>query len=131
MKEDIQFYKARDVFIAAIKEWDEDFTSQQWNVYLINNREEAINTVLVLSRGKSDTRKTSTLRHSLGDVLPKTVVKIEFIATEVLGFTNEFLLTFFVGTDLYERNYTFGPGTISEEEIRPLPILEYDGILAK
>lgn len=131
MKEDIQFHQAQDVFIAAIKEWNEDFTAQSWNVYLINNRDDTISTVLVLSRGKSDDRKTSTLRHLLGDIPPKSTAKIEFIATEVLGFTNEYLLTFFADNRLYERNFVFNPGVIDENKVVEIPLMDTEGILAQ
>lgn len=131
MKEDIQFHQAENVFIAAIKEWNEDFTSQSWNVYLINKRTDTISTVLVLSRGKSDDRKTSTLRHLLGDIPPKSTAKIEFIATEVLGFTNEYLLTFFADNRLYERNFVFNPGVIDENKVVEIPLMDTEGILAQ
>src|SRR5690554_7199027 len=88
MKKDIEIPEIDGIHIVAIKEWDKDFTEKQWNVYIVNNRKEVISTVLVLSRGKSEDRKTSTLRHSLGDIEPNMSAKIEFITTEVLEFTN-------------------------------------------
>ena len=131
MKKDIEIPKVKDVHIVAMHEWDEDFSSKQWNVYLVNNRTDEISTVLVLSRGKSDDRKTSTLRHGLGDLKPKTVSKIEFITTQVLGFTNEYLVTFFVENKLFERKYTFEPNSISENKMVLIPVLESEGILAQ
>ena len=131
MRRDIEIPKAENVHIVAIKEWDKDFTGQQWNVYLVNNREDEITTVLVMSRGKSDDRKTSTLRHGLGNIKPKTAAKVEFIPTEVLGFTNEYLLTFFAEDKLFERKFIFEPNTISEENVVEIPVLESEGILAK
>ncbi len=131
MRRDIEIPKAENVHIVAIKEWDKDFTGQQWNVYLVNNREDEITTVLVMSRGKSEDRKTSTLRHGLGNLEPKTAVKVEFIPTEVLGFTNEYLLTFFAENKLFERKFIFEPNSISEENVVAIPVLENEGILAK
>ncbi len=131
MRKDIEIPKVEDVHIVAIKEWDTDFTGQQWNVYLVNDREDEITTVLVMSRGKSEDRKTSILRHGLGNLKPKTASKVEFIPTEVLGFTNEYLLTFFAENKLFERNFIFEPNSISEENVVEIPILESEGILAK
>lgn len=131
MRKDIEIPKAENVHIVAVKEWDKDFTGQQWNIYLVNNRNDEIYTVLVLSRGKSKDRKTSTLRHGLGNIAPKTAVKVEFIPTEVLGFTNEYLLTFFAEDKLFERKFIFEPKSISEENSVKLPVLESEGILAK
>lgn len=131
MRKDIEIPQAKNVHIVAVKEWDKDFTGQQWNVYLVNDRADEIATVLVMSRGKSEDRKTSTLRHSLGNIEPKTAAKVEFIPSEVLGFTNEYMVTFFAENKLFERNFIFKPNSISEENIIKLPVLESDGILAK
>lgn len=131
MRKDIEIPKAENVYIVAVKEWDKEFTEQQWNIYLINNRTDEITTVLVMSRGKSEDKKTSTLRHGLGNIKPKTVAKVEFIPTEVLGFTNEYLLTFFAENKLFERRFIFEPHSISEEKVVSLPVLESEGILAK
>jgi len=117
MRMDIEIPKAKNVHIVAVKEWDKDFTGQQWNIYLINGREDEISTVLVMSRGKSDDQKTSTLRHGLGNIEPKTAAKVEFIPIEVLGFTNEYLVTFFAEDKLFERKFVFEPNTISEENV--------------
>lgn len=128
---DIEIPKAKEVHVVAVREWDKDFTGQQWNIYLINNRPNTISTVLVMSRGKSDDQKTSTLRHFLGDIKPQSAEKIEFITEEVLGFTNEYLLTFFAEDKLFERSFSFAPNTINEKEVVKLPVMEVEGILAK
>lgn len=130
MRKDIEIPTVENVHIVAIKEWDKDFTGEQWNIYLINNRDDIVTTVLVLSRGKSDDLKTSTLRHGMGNLEPKTASKVEFIPTEVLGFTNEYLVTFFAEDKLFERKFVFLPNSISEENAFKLPVLEVDGIMA-
>ncbi len=131
MRKDIEIPKAKNVHIVAIKEWDKDFTGQHWNIYLVNDREDEITTVLVMSRGKSEDRNTSILRHGLGNMQPKTAAKVEFIPIEVLGFSNEYLLTFFAENKLFERKFLFEPNSISEENMVELPVLESEGILAK
>lgn len=131
MRKDIEIPKIKNVHIVAVKEWDPEFTAQHWNVYLLNNREDEITTVLVLSRGQSDDRKTATLRHGLGNLKPKSVAKIEFIPTEILGFTNEYFVTFFAENKLFERKFIFEPNRISDENVVAIPILETEGIFAK
>lgn len=131
MRKDIEIPKAENVHIVAFKEWDKDFTERLWNVYLVNNREDTIDTVLVISRGESDDKKTSTLRHGLGDLKPKTSAKVEFIPMEVLGFTNEYLVTFFAENKLFERKFIFEPNSISEVNVTELPVMESEGVLAK
>lgn len=131
MRKDIEVPKAENVYIVAVYEWDKDFTGQDWNIYLVNDREDEISLVLVMSRGSNEEKKTSTLRHSLGNVAPRSSVKIELIAPEVLGFTNEYLLTFFAEDKLFERKFTFGPHAISDENLTNVPVLQNEGVLAK
>jgi hypothetical protein len=131
MRKDIEIPKAEHVHIVAVKEWNKDFTEQQWNIYLVNDRDDEITTVLVMSRGNSDDRKTSTLRHGLANIKPKTAAKVEFIPTEVLGFSNEYLVTFFAEHKLFERKFVFEPNSISEENVIGIPVLDNEGILAK
>lgn len=131
MIEDIEIPKAKDVHIAAVKEWNQDFEAQQWNVYLINNRNDAISTALVMSRGSSDDRKTSTLRHLVGDLLPKSAAKVEMIMEDVLGFSNEYLVTFFAENKLFERRFVFEPHSINDKDAGELPVMEEEGILAE
>ena len=131
MRKDIEIPQVKNVHIVAVKEWDKEFTGQDWNIYVVNDREDEISTVLVISRGKSEDKKTSTLRHGLGDLLPKTSAKVEFITTEVLDFTNEYLVTFFAENKLFERKFIFEPNSISEEKVTKIPVMESEGILAK
>lgn len=131
MRKDIEIPQTKNVHIVAVKEWDKEFLGEHWNIYVVNNRNDEISTVLVISRGKSEDRKTSTLRHGLGDIQPKTAAKVEFIPTKVLGFTNEYLLTYFAENKLFERKFIFEPNSISDENVTEIPILESVGILAK
>ncbi len=131
MKKDIDFHVGEKIQIVAIKEWDKDFLSQNWNVYFINNREETIEAVLIMSRGNSDDRKTSTLRHGLGNMESLTTAKVEMINEDVLGFTNEYLVTFFAEGKLFERSFTFEANSITEENAITIPLLDSEGVLAK
>lgn len=130
MKSDIDFYVAKNIQIVAIKEWDKEFLSQNWNVYLINNSEDIIETVLVMSRGNSNDVKTSVLRHGLGDITGKSASKIEMITEDVLGFTNEYLVTFFLEGKLFERSFVFEPHTISMENIVKISTANLEGVIA-
>lgn len=131
MRKDIEVPKAKNVHIVAVKEWDNDFSEQLWNIYLVNNHIDTIETVLIMSRGKSADKKTSTLRHGLGDIKPKTASKVEFIPHEVLAFTNEYMVTFFAENKLFERKFIFEPNSIYEGNMVEIPVLEIEGILAK
>ena len=65
MKKDIKIPVVEKIQVLATQEWDKDFLAKTWNVYVVNNREDIIESVLVMSRGNYKNKKTSTLRHGL------------------------------------------------------------------
>ena len=131
MKKDINFHIAEHVQVVAVLEWDADFLSKNWNIYLVNNAATEIETVLVVTRGQSEDRKTATLRYNLGNMQPHTAKKIEFILEEVLSFTNEYMVTYFSEDKLHEKRFVFEAHQISEQNTKPIAILDAEGVLAK
>ena len=49
MKKDIEIPVAKDVHVAIVHEWNEEFLSKDWNAYLINNRATPIDMVLIVT----------------------------------------------------------------------------------
>ena len=130
MKKDIIIPIVKNIQVVATHEWDKDFLAKTWMVYLINNREDIIESVLVMSRGTSKNKKTSTLRHGLGNLLPHTGAKVELVCEEVLGFTNEYLVTFFAEGKLFDRTFTFKPYSIKENNTVFIDLMGQDCVLA-
>ena len=134
MKKDIDIPVFEDVWIAAVATKN-DFNETEWDIYLINNKSEKIENVLVTSRGygslENKKRKTAVFRHSLGSVGAKSFKKIEPISEEVFGLNNEYLLTFFIGKNLFDKKYIFLAETIKEEHLIDLPIVNKKGVLIK
>ncbi|MGJ8683883.1 MAG: hypothetical protein ACSHWW_04630 [Nonlabens sp.] len=132
MKKDIIIPEVKDVHIAIMKEWNEDFSSNDWNIYLINNGKEAIESVMVMSRGKhNDGRKTTTFRQAFPVVAAKSAIKVELIMEEVFSFTNEFILTYFLGSKLYDKTYTALPHSIKVDHFTDVPVMGEKGVLLK
>jgi hypothetical protein len=126
---DIEIPVAKEVYIAIVKEWNEELLSQQWTAYLINNRNTFIEMAIVVSKGYNEDKKTSTMRHGIGTLEAKTFVKIELIQEEVLALNNEFYLTFFADNKLYEKKFVFEKHTVKEENTTMLPLMNVEGIL--
>ena len=131
MKKDIEIPVAKDVHVAIVHEWNEEFLSKDWNAYIINNRTTPIDMVLIVSKGYDGTTKTSTMRHGIGLIAPMSFEKIELVQEEVFKLTNEFFVTFFAEDKLFERKYIFPKNSISEKNLTTIPLLEKDGILAE
>src|SRR5690554_4087854 len=130
MKKDIEIPIAEDVHLAAVHEWNEEFLEKNWKVYLINDREESIETVIVVSTGYEGDRKTSTMRHGLGDIPAKHFKKVEMLQEDILTFNNEFFVTFFIGNKLYEKRFVFEKNSIRTANCTPLPLMDLEGVLA-
>ncbi|MFC4095627.1 hypothetical protein [Euzebyella saccharophila] len=128
MKKDIEIPIAKDVHVAVIREWNDEFLSKDWNAYLINNRKDAIEMAIVVSKGYDGDIKTSTMRHGLGTLGPRSFAKIEVLQEEVLALTNEFFVTFFAEGKLYEKKFLFQKNTITENSLTTIPLIEKEGI---
>ncbi|PKV48938.1 hypothetical protein ATE84_0954 [Aquimarina sp. MAR_2010_214] len=131
MKKDIEIPIVKGVYIAVVKEWDEEFLAQHWNSYIINDRDTAIEMVLVVTKGYDDDRKTSLLRHGIGIMEAKSSAKIEMLQEELLKMNNEFVVTFFADSKLYDKKYLFRKHTINENAFQDLPVMNQRGVLVK
>ncbi len=131
MKKDIEIPIAKDVYVAIIHEWNEEFLSKDWNAYIINNRTSNIEMVLVVTKGFDGDRKTSTMRHGIGVVAGKSFEKIEPLQEEVLALNNEFFVTYYADNKLYEKRFLVVKNSVSESTLQQIPIIEKEGVLAK
>lgn len=130
MRKDIDIPEVKDVYIAVVKEWDEELLAQNWVAYIINDTNTPIEMVLIVTKGYDSERKTSLLRHGIGIVAGTSSAKIEMIQEELLAMNNEFVVTFFADGKLYDKKYIFRKNTISEKAFQALPVMEQLGVLA-
>ncbi|WP_405384663.1 hypothetical protein [Maribacter sp. LLG6340-A2] len=131
MRKDIEIPVSKDVYIAIVHEWNEEFLDKEWNAYIINERPSAIEMTMVVSKGYDGDRKTSTMRHAVDVVHAKSFKKIEVVQEDVLGLHNEFYVTYFADQKLFEKKFLFEKNTVNIQNLDTLPLLEKEGILAK
>jgi hypothetical protein len=131
MKKDIQIPEVTNVEMAVVYEYNDLYKTDDWNVYIINNKKVALEMMVIVSQGFSETKTTSLIRKKL-DVLPaNSFAKIEFIQPELFKLNNRFQVTFFEGNTLYEKTFIFQENTIKEDALRMIPELKKRGVLAK
>ena len=133
MKKDIQIPEVKNVHVAAVKEIHPD-GSAGWDVFVVNNRNELIEGVMVTSKGyftkeNGEEVKTSVMRHIIGNVPAKTAAKIEPISEEVFGINNEYWITFFADNKLLEKKFIFGAHTIVSELEEYVPVMNLKGVV--
>lgn len=135
MKKDIEHPKVEDISVAVVKELNEEKTAEVYNVYLINLKESMIKNAMVSSKGYGENKTTgqkvhtSTLRHFIGDIEGKDFAKIEPIMEEVFGLNNEYWVSFYQGSQLFDKKFIFLAETICEENMRKVPVLDKKGVV--
>ncbi|MCG9971123.1 hypothetical protein [Christiangramia crocea] len=130
MKKDIEIPQVKEVYVAAVKEFNEEFQSDEWNVYLINNSEIELEMVLIVSRGYDKKRETSVMRHKIEKLPSKNFAKVEFIQDEVLALNNEFRISYFSDSKMFDKKFTFKKDSIKERALGEIPLIPRPGILA-
>lgn len=129
MKKDIPQLKVTDIAVAMLPAEDDSF----WDVFLINLKDETILNVLISSRGFGlrDGQKVSTtqLRYHYEAIGGLNATKIEPVDKELFFLSHEYWVSFQYGGDMYDRKYTFVPGSLSEENFVQLPVIEKKGVL--
>lgn len=135
MKKDISVPVVENVFLAAIPEWSDDFMEKIWNVYLINDSDFNLDSVMVVSKAfgtiDGEMKKTSLLRHAFTEIPPVSVVKVEMIEKSVLTLNNEFMVTYFISNTLYDKKFTFVKNSCVETNLEEVPILFLDGVVVR
>lgn len=130
MKKDIQIPEVTNVEMAIVYEYNDIYKTDDWNVYIINNKDVDLELVVVVSQGFSETKKTSLLRKKLDKLPTNSYAKVELIQPELFALTNEFKVTFFEGNTLYDKTFTFKANSIKEGVLRMIPELNKRGVLA-
>jgi len=128
MKKDITIPKIENVHLAIVLEYNSIFKVNDWNVYLINERLEPLEMVLIVSKGFNTKDKTSTMRHKLAVLPAKAFAKIEFMQDEVLKLDNQFSVTFFIDNKMYEKTFLVKKNTVNPKTIKQIELLNLKGI---
>lgn len=127
MKKDIQFIPVKDVFFTVAQDQEE------WKVYLINRGTDVLENVMVTSKGYGEKdgqkQETSVLRHSIPKLEVGEFALIEPIDPQVFHLNNEYWLSFFIGTQVYDKKYIFVPDSISENNLSFIPELNLRGVI--
>jgi hypothetical protein len=131
LKKDIHIPKVDNVFVAVVQEQHPEYKTDDWNAYIINNRDVDLDTVLILSRGYSEAKITPVMRHTIKLLPARSYAKIEFMQNDVLRLNNEFKVTFFEGNEMFDKTYVFRKNTINIKALQAIPLMQLKGVLVK
>ena len=135
MKKDIKIPEVKDVYVVALKEWNDDFQENTWYTYLVNGTGVKLESAIVVSNASGiingEERKISMLRHVFAEVLPETAIRIELVENGVLSLNNSFMVTYFKDGTLYDKNFVFKANGINEDNFKEIPVIFKNGVMAE
>ena len=134
MKEDIIIPKVENIALATVKE-ENNLKESEWSVYVINLKNQEIEGVLVTSKGygkkEGEKVKTSILRHFLDKIGANSFKKIEPIQEELFGLSNEYWLSFYHNSVLYDKKYVFLAESVQNNHLINVPVINKPGVMIK
>ena len=131
MRKDIEIPEVKDVYIAAVHEFNEKYNTTDWNVYVINDGSEPLEIVLIIAQGYNDKDMTTHIRHKIELLPAKGFAKIEYIDESVFKLNNFFSVTYFLNNKMYEKRWEFPARSIQDDNAVSLPVMNKKGVLAK
>jgi hypothetical protein len=131
MKEDITIPKVEDVYVAIVNEYNDIYKTQDWNAYIINDKDVDLEMVLIVTGGYSKDKITSTFRKKLDKLPKKSYAKIELMHEDLFKINNTFKVSFFEGNKMFDKTYLFRENTINLNALQALPLMQVKGILVK
>jgi hypothetical protein len=130
MKKDIDFSPVTGVELVVTKSEKEG--QAQWDVYLINKNLIELDTVMITSKGYGsiggETKETSILRHKIGKVEEQSYARIEPIQPELFQLNNEYLVSYYILDQIFDKKFVFVPDSIQKENLQYIPELDLMGI---
>ena len=134
MIKDLPDNEVKNIAVAVALE-GESSESKTWYVYLINLKKEPIENVLITSKGYGEKDgeqvKTSVLRHMFPVVEGNGYKAIELIDDQTFGLSNEYWVSYYIGTQIYDKKFIFLPESIVDSNFIKLPLVNKPGVMIK
>lgn len=124
--------KASGIAIAAIVT-NEETPEEKWSVHIINLNDFPLENVLINSFGfgnvDGEEIKTSQLRHYIELISGNSSQQIELITEEVFHLNNQYMVTYYIDKNIFDKKFIFEPYSIDKSKAQPIDDLNAKGIL--
>jgi hypothetical protein len=129
LKKDIHIPEVKDVYIAVVHDYNENYKVYDWNAYIINDKAVDLEMVIIITKGYSEAKKTATFRKKIELLPAKSFAKIELLLDDVLAINNRFDVSFFENNTVFEKSFEFRKNTINENALQNIPLMNVKGVL--
>lgn len=133
MKQDITFDPVEGVSVAIVPDYAAAAPGTAgppaWTVYLLNANSFALTNVLISADGygsqpTGEAVRTSTLRYHFEQVGPRSATPVELIDPAVFHLTNQYWLSYYRDSRIFDKKFLFVPDSIVAENLSPLALLD-------
>ena len=134
MREELLGPKVEHVALALV-ELPIEGAEPEYVVFLINNRDDIMEGIIVASNGygqdpaTGEQITTSTLRKGIEVMMPGEAARIEPIMPDLFELNNEFWVSFWVHETMYDKRFVFEAGTINPEKFELIGQLNARGVI--
>jgi hypothetical protein len=133
MIKDIPELKVEDLIVAIAP--TDSVEDEIWTVYMINLKDDSIKNVIAVSKGygeiDGEKKATSTLRYFFEEVPALEVQPIESIQKSLFNITNEYMISYSHGGQLYDKKFIFVPGSIDAINFTKIPFVDHHGVMIR
>ena len=136
MKKDIPIRKVTEIAIAiAPRQNYEDDHDMFWDVFILNQKPEEIENVLINSKGYGEREgeeiRTSQFRFYYEKIDGKVAIPVEQIKTDLLDLTAEYWVSFNYDGYMFDKKYIFVPGSLSKINFTEIPFIGKKGVMIR
>ncbi len=131
MKKDIEIPVVEGVYVAVVNEYNDIYKEQDWNAYIINDKDVDLDMVMIVTSGYSEKKTTSVFRKKLDKLPKKSYAKIELMQEALFKLNNTFKVSFFEGNKMFDKTYLFRKNTINLKALQSIPLMDVKGVLVK
>ena len=131
MKKDIKIPEVKGVYIAVVNEYNDVYKTQDWNAYIINDKDVDLDMILIVTSGYSEEKITSTFRKKLDKLPAKSYAKIELVQEELFALNNTFKVSFFEENKMFDKTFLFRKNTVNLNALQSIPLMKVKGVLVK
>ncbi|MBJ6144159.1 hypothetical protein [Hymenobacter sp. BT559] len=135
MKQDIPFEPVVGVSIAIVPDAPAADTTlgetgvATWQVFLLNNNEFPLETVIIASEGygtqpDGQAVRTSTLRYHFPEIAPHSATPVELIDPAVFHLTNQYWVSYYLGGQVFDKKFVFVPDSIVPANFSRIDLLD-------
>lgn len=98
-----------------------------WDMYLINENDDNIRNILLVTYARGLEARSSTLRYFLEELTAKSFIKFETIYGEVSELENITMMTYYIGMDIFEKEFSFLIPELEMRERGKLTLVDKEG----